>query len=140
MGLVDKVDVPQPIKFVLNWGRKYSLWVMNFGLACCAIELIAASTSRHDFIRLGVIPVAHGPRQADLLVVAGTLTDKMAPALKRVFEQIPEPKYVISFGSCSNCGGFGWQNSERQLWQDLWRLHEFNLLHQSDPERSERRI
>ena len=110
MGLVEKVDVPQPIKFVLNWGRKYSLWVMNFGLACCAIELIAASTSRHDFIRLGVIPVAHGPRQADLLVVAGTLTDKMAPALKRVFEQIPEPKYVISFGSCSNCGGPYWDS------------------------------
>src|SRR6266568_1810446 len=56
MGLTDKVEIPQPIKFVLNWGRKYSLWVMNFGLACCAIELIAASTSRHDFIRLGVIP------------------------------------------------------------------------------------
>jgi NADH-quinone oxidoreductase subunit B len=110
VGLVDKVDVPQPIKFVLNWGRKYSLWVMNFGLACCAIELIAASTSRHDFIRLGVIPVAHGPRQADLLVVAGTLTDKMAPALKRVFEQIPEPKYGISFGSCSNCGGPYWDS------------------------------
>ena len=58
MGLTDKVNFPQPAKFILNWGRKYSLWVMNFGLACCAIELIAASTSRHDFIRLGVIPVA----------------------------------------------------------------------------------
>ena len=110
MGLTDKVNFPQPAKFVLNWGRKYSLWVMNFGLACCAIELIAASTSRHDFIRLGVIPVAHGPRQADMLVVAGTLTDKMAPALKRVYEQIPEPKYVISFGSCSNCGGPFWDS------------------------------
>ena len=61
----------QPIKFVLNWGRRYSLWVMNFGLACCAIEFIATSTSKHDFIRLGVIPFAHGPRQADLLVVGG---------------------------------------------------------------------
>jgi NADH-quinone oxidoreductase subunit B len=110
MGLIDKVEIPQPVKFVLNWGRRYSLWVMNFGLACCAIELIAASTSRHDFMRLGVIPVAHGPRQADLLVVAGTLTDKMAPALKRVYEQIPEPKYVISFGSCSNCGGPYWDS------------------------------
>ena len=110
MGLTDKVNFPQPAKFILNWGRKYSLWVMNFGLACCAIELIAASTSRHDFIRLGVIPVAHGPRQADMLVVAGTLTDKMAPALKRVYEQIPEPKYVISFGSCSNCGGPFWDS------------------------------
>jgi NADH-quinone oxidoreductase subunit B len=110
VGVVDKVNLPQPIKFVLNWGRKYSLWVMNFGLACCAIELIAASTSRHDFIRLGVIPVAHGPRQADLLVVAGTLTDKMAPAIKRLYDQMPEPKYVISFGSCSNCGGPFWDS------------------------------
>ena len=83
---------------------------MNFGLACCAIEFIAASTSKHDFIRLGVIPFAHGPRQADLLVVAGTLTDKMAPALKRVYDQMPEPKYVISFGSCSNCGGPYWDS------------------------------
>ena len=75
---------------------------MNFGLACCAIGFIAASTSKHDFIRLGVNAFAHGPRQADLLVVAGTLTDKMAPVLKRVYEQMAEPKYVISFGSCSN--------------------------------------
>jgi len=110
MGVVDKLELPQPAKFLLNWGRRYSLWVMNFGLACCAIEFIAASTSRHDFMRLGVIPVAHGPRQADLLVVAGTLTDKMAPALKRLYEQMPEPKYVISFGSCSNCGGPFWDS------------------------------
>jgi NADH-quinone oxidoreductase subunit B len=110
MGLVDKAEVPQPLKFVLNWGRKYSLWVMNFGLACCAIEFIATSMARHDFIRLGVIPFAHGPRQADLMVVAGTLTDKMAPALKRLYDQMPEPKYVISFGSCSNCGGPFWDS------------------------------
>src|SRR5262249_32679542 len=101
MGLMDTVDMPQPVKFLLNCGRKYSLWVMNFGLACSAIEFIATSTSKHDFIRYGVIPFAHGPRQADLLVVAGTLTDKMAPALKRVYDQMPDPKYVISFGSCS---------------------------------------
>jgi len=100
----------KPVKFLLNWGRKYSLWVMNFGLACCAIEFIAGSAAKHDFIRLGVIPFAHGPRQADLLVVAGTLTDKMAPALKRVYDQMPEPKYVISFGSCSNCGGPYWDS------------------------------
>jgi NADH-quinone oxidoreductase subunit B len=111
VGLItEKLPMPQPVKFILNWGRRYSLWVMNFGLACCAIELIATSTSKHDFIRLGVIPFAHGPRQADLLVVAGTLTDKMAPALKRVYDQIPEPKYVISFGSCSNCGGPYWDS------------------------------
>ena len=110
MSILDQVNMPQPVKFILNWGRRYSLWVMNFGLACCAIELIATSTSKHDFIRLGVIPFAHGPRQADLLVVAGTVTDKMAPALKRVYDQIPEPKYVISFGSCSNCGGPYWDS------------------------------
>ena len=110
MGLVDSVELPQPIKFVFNWGRKYSLWVFNFGLACCAIEFIATSMARHDFIRLGVIPFAHGPRQADLLVVSGTLTDKMAPALQRLYQEMPEPKYVISFGSCSNCGGPYWDS------------------------------
>src|SRR4051812_38169235 len=96
---------PTPVRYLLNWGRKYSLWVFNFGLACCAIEFIAASMGRHDFIRLGVIPFAPGPRQADLMVVSGTVTDKMAPAVKRLYEQMPEPKYVISFGACSNCGG-----------------------------------
>jgi NADH-quinone oxidoreductase subunit B len=101
---------PEPMKIVLNWGRRYSLWVFNFGLACCAIEFIAASMARHDFIRLGVIPFAPGPRQADLMVVSGTVTDKMAPAVKRLYEQMPEPKYVISFGACSNCGGPYWDS------------------------------
>ncbi|GAB2819625.1 hypothetical protein GCM10022221_16840 [Actinocorallia aurea] len=101
---------PQPVKFVLNWGRRYSLWVFNFGLACCAIEFIAASMARHDFMRLGVIPFAPGPRQADLMVVSGTVTDKMAPAIRRLYEQMPEPKYVISFGSCANCGGPYWDS------------------------------
>ena len=101
---------PKPVKLVLNWGRKYSLWVFNFGLACCAIEFIATSMARHDFIRLGVIPFAPGPRQADLMVVSGTVSDKMAPAVKRLYEQMPEPKYVISFGSCANCGGPYWDS------------------------------
>jgi len=101
---------PRPIKVVLNWGRRYSLWVFNFGLACCAIEFIAASMGRHDFIRLGVIPFAPGPRQADLMVVSGTVTDKMAPAIRRLYEQMPEPKYVISFGACSNSGGPYWDS------------------------------
>ncbi|CAM5256246.1 NAD(P)H-quinone oxidoreductase subunit K, chloroplastic [Streptomyces violaceorubidus] len=91
-------------------GRRYSLWVFNFGLACCAIEVIAAVKGRHDFIRLGVIPVAPGPRQADLMVVSGTVADKKAPAVKRLYEQKPEPKYVISFGACSNCGGPYWDS------------------------------
>ena len=101
---------PKPIRFILNWGRRYSLWVLNFGLACCGIELIAASMPRHDLIRLGVIPHAPGPRQADLMVVAGTATDKMAPALLRIYDQMPEPKYVISFGSCADCGGPYWDS------------------------------
>jgi NADH-quinone oxidoreductase subunit B len=101
---------PQPARVVLNWGRRYSLWVFNFGLACCAIEFIATSMARHDFIRLGVIPFAPGPRQADLMVVSGTVTDKMAPAVRRLYEQMPEPKYVISFGSCSNSGGPYWDS------------------------------
>ena len=101
---------PKPARFLLNWGRRYSLWVFNFGLACCAIEFIASSMSRHDFIRLGVIPFAPGPRQADLMVVSGTVTDKMAPAIKRLYDQMPEPKYVISFGSCSNSGGPYWDS------------------------------
>ncbi len=101
---------PDPVRFVLNWGRRYSLWVFNFGLACCAIEFIAASMSKHDFIRLGVIPFAPGPRQADLMVVSGTVTDKMAPAIRRLYDQMPEPKYVISFGACSNSGGPYWDS------------------------------
>jgi NADH-quinone oxidoreductase subunit B len=113
MGVItEKTPLPkiQPVKFLLNWGRRYSLWVFNFGLACCSIEFIAASTAKADFIRLGVIPFAHGPRQADLLLVAGTLTDKMAPVIKRLYDQMPDPKYVISFGSCSNCGGPYWDS------------------------------
>ena len=101
---------PEPLRVVLNWGRRYSLWVFNFGLACCAIEFIATSMARHDFIRLGVIPFAPGPRQADLMIVSGTVTDKMAPAVKRLYEQMPEPKYVISFGACSNSGGPYWDS------------------------------
>ena len=84
--------------------------MFNFGLACCAIEFIATSMGRHDFIRLGVIPFAPGPRQADLMVVSGTVTDKMAPAIRRLYDQMPEPKYVISFGACSNSGGPYWDS------------------------------
>jgi NADH-quinone oxidoreductase subunit B len=109
VGVLSRV-APKPAKFVLNWGRRYSLWVFNFGLACCAIEFIATSMARHDFIRLGVIPFAPGPRQADLMVVSGTVTDKMAPAVRRLHAQMPDPKYVISFGSCSNSGGPYWDS------------------------------
>ena len=96
---------PKPIRVVLNWGRRYSLWVFNFGLACCAIEFIATSMGRHDFIRLGVIPFAPGPRQADLMVVSGTVPDKMAPAIRRPYDQMPEPEHVLSFGAGATPGG-----------------------------------
>lgn len=107
---VKRVKLPKPVSFLLNYSRKYSLWMFQFGLACCSIEFIASAMPRHDIMRLGVIPFPASPRQADLMVVAGTVTDKMAPAIKRVYEQMPEPKYVISMGSCSNCGGPYWDS------------------------------
>ncbi len=110
MGVIDKFGTPKPVSFLLNWSRKYSLWMFNFGLACCAIELIAAAAPRFDMMRFGIIPFPASPRQADLMVVAGTVTDKMAPAIKRLYDQMPEPKYVISMGSCSNCGGPYWDS------------------------------
>jgi NADH-quinone oxidoreductase subunit B len=107
---VEKVKLPKSVSFLLNWGRKYSLWMFQFGLACCSIEFIASAMPKHDIMRLGVIPYPASPRQADLMVVAGTVTDKMAPAIKRVYEQMAEPKYVISMGSCANCGGPYWDS------------------------------
>jgi NADH-quinone oxidoreductase subunit B len=100
----------EPIRFVLNWDRRYSLWVFNFGLACCAVEFVATSMGRHDFVRLGALPFAQGPDHADLMVVSGTVTDKMAPAIKRLYDRMPEPRYVISFGACANCGGPYWDS------------------------------
>jgi NADH-quinone oxidoreductase subunit B len=110
MAVIEKVKLPAPISNLLNWSRKYSLWCMQFGLACCGIEMGAAFASKFDVIRFGVIPFPASPRQADLLVVAGTLTDKMAAPIKRVYDQMPEPKYVISMGSCANCGGPYWDS------------------------------
>ena len=107
MGLVENGKLPKPLTALLNVSRKYSLWVYQWGLACCAIELGAAFASpRYDVLRLGVIPFPASPRQADLVVVSGTVTDKMAPAVKRLYEQMPDPKYVISMGSCANGGGY----------------------------------
>ena len=100
----------QPVKFILNWGRRYSLWLLNFGLACCGIELIAAAMPKHDLIRFGVIPNGSRPPASGSADHRGTVTDKMAPPLKRVYEQMPEPKYVISFGSCANVGGPYWDS------------------------------
>src|SRR5213083_787944 len=111
MGLVESGKMPQPLTKLLNTARKYSLWVYQWGLACCAIEMGAAFGSpRYDVMRLGVIPLPASPRQADLVVISGTVTDKMAPPIRRLYEQMPDPKYVISMGSCANCGGPYWDS------------------------------
>lgn len=94
---------------VLNWSRRSSLWPMTFGLACCAIEMMGTYASDYDLDRLGVIPRA-SPRQADVMIVSGTVTFKMADRVRQLYEQMPEPKYVISMGSCANCGGPYWQH------------------------------
>ena len=93
------------VDYVFNWARKSALWPMTFGLACCAIEMIAASTSRFDIARFGSEVFRPSPRQADLMIVSGTVTLKMAPVLKRIYEQMPDPKWVIAMGSCASVGG-----------------------------------
>ena len=89
---------------LLSWARRSSLWPMTFGLACCAIEMMAVGDPRYDADRLGVVFRA-SPRQSDVMIVAGTVTYKMGPLLRRLYDQMPEPKYVISMGSCANSGG-----------------------------------
>ena len=111
MGIVDRGRLPKPLTTLFNMGRSYSMWVYQWGLACCAIEMGAAFASpRYDVMRLGVIPLPASARQADLVVISGTVTDKMAPPIRRLWEQMPDPKYVISFGACSNCGGPYWDS------------------------------
>lgn len=93
------------INKMINWARSGSIWPLTFGLACCAVEMMHTAASKYDLERYGVM-FRPSPRQADVIIVAGTLVNKMAPALRRVYDQMPNPKYVISMGSCANGGGY----------------------------------
>jgi NADH-quinone oxidoreductase subunit B len=103
--LADKGFVTASVDDLITWARTGSLMWMTFGLACCAVEMMQASMPRYDLERYGFAPRA-SPRQSDVMIVAGTLVNKMAPALRKVYDQMPEPRYVISMGSCANGGGY----------------------------------
>jgi NADH-quinone oxidoreductase subunit B len=93
------------VEKMVQWARRSSIWPVTFGLACCAIEMMAMSCSRYDIARFGAEVFRGSPRQSDLMIVAGRLSRKMAPALRRVYDQMPEPKWVISMGACASVGG-----------------------------------
>ncbi len=118
ISLVNRFDqdnvIVEKIDNLINWARSNSPWFFQFGLACCAIEMMAAAAPRHDLERFGAMPRA-SPRQSDVMIVAGTVTLTMATRIKRLYEQMANPKYVISMGSCANSGGPYWQHGYHVL-------------------------
>ncbi len=109
MGVEQKLGnmgvVTLKLEQAVNWGRTYSMWPMLFGLACCAIEMMSAQASHYDMSRFGMELMRASPRQSDLMIVAGRVTRKMAPVLRRLYDQMPDPKWVLSMGDCASCGG-----------------------------------
>ena len=103
-GVLKEGFVTTSLDTVINWSKTGSLWPMTFGLACCAIEMMHAGAARYDIDRFGML-FRPSPRQSDLMIVAGTVTLKMAPVVKRIYDQMPDPKWVIAMGSCATCGG-----------------------------------
>jgi NADH-quinone oxidoreductase subunit B len=109
MGVEQKLGnmgvVTARLEDVVNWGRSGAMWPMLFGLACCAIEMMASQSSSYDMSRFGMELMRASPRQSDLMIVAGRVSRKMAPVLRRLYDQMPDPKWVISMGDCASCGG-----------------------------------
>jgi NADH-quinone oxidoreductase subunit B len=109
MGLETEIEIPvltTSVEKLVQWARRSAIWPVTFGLACCAIEMMAMSCSRYDIARFGAEVFRGSPRQSDLMIIAGRLSRKMAPALRRIYDQMPEPKWVISMGVCASSGGF----------------------------------
>ena len=101
----EKNIITTSVDFVFNWARKSALWPMTFGLACCAIEMMSMGASRFDIARFGAEVFRPSPRQSDLIIIAGRVSNKMAPVIRQLWEQMPEPKWVISMGACATSGG-----------------------------------